>query len=164
MVEPSLAATINTAPALSNRLLGALPNEVLWYLRPHLKPVSLTRGKVLCEADEPLRRVYFVESGAVSLVTVFEDGTTAEMATVGREGVVGIDTLLGGEHSLGRYVVPCPALLLRLTPFGSRLRCKTMRSSARPVRPTPRPSWPTFSRTSPATPAIGSSNDARAGC
>ena len=96
MVEPSLAATINTAPALSNRLLGALPNEVLWYLRPHLKPVSLTRGKVLCEADEPLRRVYFVESGAVSLVTVFEDGSTAEMATVGREGVVGIDTLLGG--------------------------------------------------------------------
>jgi CRP-like cAMP-binding protein len=117
MVEPGLAATINTEPALRNRLLGTLPNEVLWYLRPHLKPVSLTRGKVLCEADEPLRRVYFVESGAVSLVTVFEDGTTAEMATVGREGVVGIDTLLGGEHSLGRYVVPLPGFAFAVDAF-----------------------------------------------
>ena len=47
-----------------------------------------------------------MEVGAVSLVTVFENGTTAEMATVGREGVVGIGILLGGEHALGRYVVP----------------------------------------------------------
>jgi CRP-like cAMP-binding protein len=108
MVEPSLAPTIRAEPALKNRLLGALPNQVVAYLRPHLKPVFLTRGKVLCEVDEPLRRVYFVESGAVSLVSVFEDGTTAEMATVGREGVVGIGTLLGGEHALGRYVVPLP--------------------------------------------------------
>jgi CRP-like cAMP-binding protein len=61
---------------------------------------------VLCEADEPLGRAYFVEVGAVSLVTVFEDGTTAEMATVGREGMVGIGILLGGEHAFGRYVVP----------------------------------------------------------
>jgi CRP-like cAMP-binding protein len=61
---------------------------------------------VLCEADEPLERAYFVEVGAVSLVTVFENGTTAEMATVGREGMVGIGILLGGEHALGRYVVP----------------------------------------------------------
>ena len=39
------------------------------------------------------------------MVTVFEDGTTAEMATVGREGMVGIGILLGGEHALSRYVV-----------------------------------------------------------
>jgi CRP-like cAMP-binding protein len=80
-----------------NRLLAALPQDVLLNLRPHLKPVPLPSGRVVCEADEPLRRVYFVEAGIVSLVTVFEDGTTAEMATVGREGVVGIGVLLGGE-------------------------------------------------------------------
>ena len=74
MVEPGLALTITTEPPLRNRLLGALPHAVFCYLRPHLKPGSLTRGKVLCEADEPLRRVYFVESGAVSLVTVFSGG------------------------------------------------------------------------------------------
>ena len=47
-----------------------------------------------------------MEVCAVSLVTVFENGTTAEMATIGREGMVGIGILLGGEHALGRYVVP----------------------------------------------------------
>jgi CRP-like cAMP-binding protein len=79
--------------------------------------VALPRGSVLCEADEPLRRVYFVEAGAVSLVTVFEDGTTPEMATVGREGMVGIGTLLGGEHALGRYVVPVPGFALAIETF-----------------------------------------------
>jgi CRP-like cAMP-binding protein len=79
---------------------------------------------VLCEADEPLQRIYFVETGAVSLVTVFEDGTTAEMATVGREGMVGIGSLLGGEHALGRYVVLLSgfALTIEASRFQSALR------------------------------------------
>ena len=97
-----------------NRLLAALPREALSSLMPHLQPEFLPRGKVLFNVDEPLTRVYFLESGVVSLVAVFEDRTTAEMATLGREGVVGIGTLLGGEHALGRYVVPMPALALAI--------------------------------------------------
>jgi CRP-like cAMP-binding protein len=99
---------------LRNRLLAALPHDVLSSLRPHLKAVSLPRGRVLYEADEPLRCVYFVEAGIVSMVTVFEDGTTPEMATVGREGMIDIGALLGGEHALGRYVVPMPGLALAM--------------------------------------------------
>lgn len=123
MREPSFARVVGTEFEPRNRLLAALPHEVRWSLRAHLKPVLLARGRVLCEADEPLRRVYFVEAGAVSLVTVFEDGTTAEMATVGREGVVGIGTLLGGEYALGRYVVPLPgfALAVEVARFHSAL-------------------------------------------
>jgi len=107
-----------------NRLLAALPHEVLSSLRLHLKPVSLPRGRVLCEGDEPLRRIYFVEVGAVSLMSVFEDGTTPEMATVGREGMVGIGALLGGEHALGRYVVPVAgfALAMETSRFQDALR------------------------------------------
>lgn len=98
-----------------NGLLAALPQEILSSLRPHLKPVYLPRGKVLCDFDEALKRVYFVEAGIVSLVTVFEDGATAETATVGREGVVDVATLLlGGEHALGRYVVPVPSFALAI--------------------------------------------------
>lgn len=124
MIEPSLAPMLSTELAPRNRLLAALSHDVLRCLRPHLKPVCLARGSVLCEPDEPLRRVYFVETGAVSLVTVFEDGATAEMATVGREGVVGIGTLLGGEHALGRYVVPLPgfAFAVEACRFQSVLR------------------------------------------
>jgi CRP-like cAMP-binding protein len=107
-----------------NRLLAALPREILSSLRPHLKPVSLPRGRVLCDADEPLTRVYFVEAGLISLVTGFEDGTTPEMATVGREGIVGIGALLGDEHALGRYVVPVPgfALAMEVSRFQGALR------------------------------------------
>jgi CRP-like cAMP-binding protein len=106
-----------------NRLLAALPHEILSRLQPHLKPTPLPRGRVLSEADEPLRRVYFVEAGVVSLMTVFEDGSTAEMTTVGREGIVGIGTLLGGHTALGRYVAPVSgaALAIEATRFQSEL-------------------------------------------
>jgi CRP-like cAMP-binding protein len=123
MLEPRLALVANTR-SKKNRLLAALPPGTLSRLEAHLKPVSFRRGKVLCEIDEPLSHVYFVEDGAVSLVTVFEDGTTAEMATVGREGVVGIGTVLGGEHALGCYMVPLPgaALAMDASRFRSALR------------------------------------------
>lgn len=117
---PALAVEETTAPTdrvglkPRNRLLAALPHEVRSRLVPYLQPVFLPRGKVLYNVDEPLNRVYFLETGVVSLVAVFEDRTTAEMATLGREGVVGIGTLLGGEYALGRYVVPMPALALAI--------------------------------------------------
>jgi CRP-like cAMP-binding protein len=106
MIAPNVTLMVGTECRPRNRLLAALPDEALWSLRPHLRTVSLPRGSVLCESGERLSRVYFPETGAISLVTVFEDGSTAEMATVGREGVVGIGTLLGGEHAFGRHVVP----------------------------------------------------------
>jgi CRP-like cAMP-binding protein len=98
----------------TNLLLSALPHEVLSRLLPHLTPEYLPQSKVLCDIHEPLRRVYFVEKGLVSMVAVFEDRTTAEMATVGREGLVGIGSVLGGEQSFGRYVVPMPGLALTI--------------------------------------------------
>jgi CRP-like cAMP-binding protein len=64
-----------------------------------------------------------IETGVISLVTVFEDGTTVEMATVGREGLVGVGTLLGGDTALGCYVVQVPgsALAVEASRFRSAL-------------------------------------------
>ena len=124
MEEPAFALLGSASFKPRNRLLAALPHDALSCLRPHLKPVSLSRGRVLCEADEPLERIYFVEVGAVSLVTVFENGTTAEMATVGSEGMVGIGILLGGEHALGRYVVP-------VSGFAHAIEASRLRSALR---------------------------------
>src|ERR671919_785215 len=124
MIAPNFALLVGTQCRPKNRLLAALPDEALSSLRPHLRTVHLLRGSVLCETDEPLRRVYFPEAGAVSLLSVFEDGTTAEMATVGREGVVGIGALLGGQHAFGRHVVPVSgsALAVEASRFQSALR------------------------------------------
>ena len=96
-----------------NRLLTALPPEDLWRLRPHLEPVTLPHRKVLFEPDEPLTRIYLIETGVVSLVTVFEDGTTVEMASVGREAWSRSGALLRGDSALGCYrrdLAACPSV------------------------------------------------------
>jgi CRP-like cAMP-binding protein len=127
MIEPDRTFKVGSEFRPKNRLLAALSDESFSGLRPHLKATYLPRGKVLCEADQRLRRVYFLEAGAVSLVTVFEDGTTAEMATIGREGVVGIGALLGGQQAFGRHVVPVAgsALALEIARFQSALQENT---------------------------------------
>ncbi|MGH6895635.1 MAG: Crp/Fnr family transcriptional regulator [Geminicoccaceae bacterium] len=107
-----------------NWLLAALLPENLRSLRPHLERVPLVDGRVLFEASEPITRVYFVEAGVVSLTAAFQNGSTAEMATVGREGVVGVNTLLGSDAALGRYLVQVPgsALAVEASRFQGALR------------------------------------------
>jgi CRP-like cAMP-binding protein len=124
MRERIAVLTDNVSGNPRNGLLAALAPEVLSNLLPHLKPVSLPRDRVLYDAEDPLKRVYFAEAGIVSMVTVFEDGTTPEMATVGREGMVCIGAILGGEHALGRYVVLVPgfALAMEASEFQGALR------------------------------------------
>ena len=106
-----------------NRLLAVLPGEDLLSLRPHLEPVLLTRG-VMLEADEPLTRVYFVETGVVSLVAVLENRTSTGVSMVGREGLIDIATLLGSDTALGRHSVHVPgsALALEVRRFRSALQ------------------------------------------
>ena len=108
-----------------NLLLGALPVSELSCLQPHLEAVSLARGRVIFDINEPVTRVYFVETGVVSLLAVLESGAAAGVATVGREGVVGAATLLlGGESALGCYrvLVPVSALAVQVGRFRDLLR------------------------------------------
>ena len=129
-VPLTIAIGRNAAPAERarfsprNRLLAALPQDALSRLHPHLQFVPLAHGEVICEADAPASRVYFVETGMVSLVAVFQDRTTAEMATVGREGMVGVGAILGGASALGRHVAPMhgAALAIEVSRFRSLLR------------------------------------------
>jgi CRP-like cAMP-binding protein len=98
-----------------NRLLAALPGRSLQSLQPHIEAASLARGSVLFEVDEPLTRVYFVETGVVSLVTAFQNQVPVGMATVGREAAVDVGSLLlGGDTALGRYQVLVPGLALTM--------------------------------------------------
>ena len=108
-----------------NRLLAVLPDDALLTVRPHLQTVSFTQGHVLVDANAPMTRIYFVESSVVALLTVFDNDAAVGVATVGREGVVGVATLLlGGEAALGRYqiLVPGSALAMDVSPFRRALR------------------------------------------
>jgi CRP-like cAMP-binding protein len=107
-----------------NRLLAGLLPEDLLSLRTHLERVTLVDGTILYEANEPFTHVYFVEAGVVSLTAAFQNGSTAEMATVGREGMVGVSTLLGSDTAPGRYLVQArgSALAAEASRFQDALR------------------------------------------
>ena len=96
-----------------NRLLAAvLSGRDLLDLRLHLESVPLARGSVLFETDEPLTRIYFMETGVTALLTTLGNRAVG-VATVGQEGVVDVHTLLlGGETSLGRCQVLVPGMAL----------------------------------------------------
>ncbi|MBJ6126119.1 Crp/Fnr family transcriptional regulator [Microvirga splendida] len=97
-----------------NRLLATLTPEDLQWLEPQLERTQLARGEVLAEEGEPLQHTYFPQSAVVSLVRTLKDGRVAEMATFGREGLVGL--ALGGMplRSFGRYIVQIPGSALRI--------------------------------------------------
>jgi CRP-like cAMP-binding protein len=90
---------------LSNQLLASLPVEEWLRWLPQLESVAMTLGQVIYESGSEQRYVYFPTSAIVSLLYVTENGSSAEIAVVGFEGVVGIALLLGGESSPSRGVV-----------------------------------------------------------
>jgi CRP-like cAMP-binding protein len=108
-----------------NRLLAALPGRDLQSLQPHIEAAPLARGSVLFEVGESLTRVYFVETGIVSFLSVFDNRLAVGAALVGREGAVGVSSLLlGGDTALGHYqvLVPGSALTMEVPAFRSALR------------------------------------------
>jgi CRP-like cAMP-binding protein len=88
-----------------NELLAALPPDEAARWLPALEPVDMPLGQVLYESGMSMSHVYFPTTAIVSLLYVLEDGSSAEIAVVGREGIVGISLFMGGETTPSRAVV-----------------------------------------------------------
>ncbi len=88
-----------------NHLLAALPPSDLARIEPGLEHVRMHLGEVLYEAGGHLQHVYFPMTSIVSLLYVMEDGSSAEIAVVGNEGILGISLFMGGETTPSRAVV-----------------------------------------------------------
>ena len=88
-----------------NELLAALPDTVWQRWLPLLELVELPLGQVLYEPGARLKHLYFPSTAIVSLLSVMENGASAEIAVVGYEGVVGISLFMGGESTPSRAVV-----------------------------------------------------------
>lgn len=80
----------------ANLLLSALPADDYARIAPNFDQISLTLKHVLHRAGEPVSHVYFPGGGFCSVLTVLEDGTMVEVATVGREGMVGVSAVVSG--------------------------------------------------------------------
>lgn len=97
-----------------NHLLASLPDAEWQRWHPQLERVEMPLGNVLHESGSAMSHVYFPTSAIVSLLYVLEDGASAEIAVVGREGVVGISLFMGGESTTSRAVVQSGGIGFRL--------------------------------------------------
>ena len=86
-----------------NRLLRALQSSRLKRLMPDLERISCPRERLLLDADSALQHVFFPDSGVISVVAVYVDGSIIEMATIGREGGAPVQAVFGAKSSSVRH-------------------------------------------------------------
>ena len=81
-----------------NRCLGALSEDALALLKPHLKSVIVDAGAVLWEAGRPQQHVYFPASGLLSITLPMNEVAMIEIGSVGRGGAAGaLDGVASGR-------------------------------------------------------------------
>ena len=98
-----------------NRLLLALPARNLKLLIPELEHIPCQRGQILMDADSSLDHIFFPDSGVVSVVAVYADGSIIEMATIGREGCTGMQAVFGDKKSSVRLLVQIPGSAAKMS-------------------------------------------------
>jgi len=97
-----------------NRLLSALPETEWKRWRTQVESVDMPLGHVLYESGATQSHVWFPIDAIVSLLYVMQNGSSAEIAVVGNEGVIGISLFMGGESTPSRAVVQSAGAGFRL--------------------------------------------------
>jgi CRP-like cAMP-binding protein len=105
----------------SNRLLAAIPPEAFAQLQPHLELVPLRLGWAVYESGGTQGYVYFPTDAIISLLYVTAEGSSAEIAVVGNDGMVGISLFMGGETTPSRAVVQSAG-------YGYRLKASVLKA------------------------------------
>lgn len=70
--------------------------------------MSLQPKQVIHRRNEPVQEVFFPNGGVASMTAVMQDGAMVEIATVGDEGLLGINAFLGGEMVGGETMLQVP--------------------------------------------------------
>jgi hypothetical protein len=93
---------------LHNQLLAALPTADYDRLAKHLRLQPTVVGAPLHEHGRRIDDVYFPNGGVFSITNRMSDGTLVEVATVGREGMLGVGVFLGDRSGSGRTMQQVP--------------------------------------------------------
>ena len=99
----------------ANLLLRALPSGQLDQWALHMELIDLSLGQSVYEPGATLDYVYFPTTAIVSILYVMENGASAEIAVVGKEGLVGVSLFMGGDSTLSRGVVQSAGQSIRLS-------------------------------------------------
>lgn len=100
-------SSLSTEKAIStkNLVLKSLPKEDYERLLPDLELVELPLGKVLYRAEEPIEYVYFPNNSMVSVIANTFEGQCSEVGVIGREGMTGMEVLMGANYTLNENLV-----------------------------------------------------------
>src|SRR6266516_1727677 len=124
----SVSPAVTRPATIGNRLLEALPPADVDLLAPDLETVALDQDAVLSRAGDQIEHVFFPHSGAVSLMIDMANGQTVATAAVGREGAVGILSVLGPSPSAVTAIVRAAGTVSRIP--ASRFHAAFNRSPA----------------------------------
>ncbi len=96
MVKRRISSPPNRPPPSrpANLLLAALPDDDYRRVAATLDVIPLVLKHVLHSPGEAIEQVYFPGGGFCSMLTVLKDGAMVEVATIGREGVVGVGAVI----------------------------------------------------------------------
>jgi CRP-like cAMP-binding protein len=111
--DPMNALALSLSPR-HNRLLSALPAAEFELFSGSLRLVPMLLGQMLYEPGTQLRHAYFPTTSIVSLHYVTESGASADIASVGNEGVVGVQLYMGGDTTPSSAVVQTAGHAYRL--------------------------------------------------
>lgn len=93
--------TPETGGASMNNLLASLPPDEFQRVSANLTWRPLKGRQVLHKRGDPLTEVYFPGRSVCSITNSMEDGGMVEVATVGREGLVGVGAVMGNPVAAG---------------------------------------------------------------
>jgi CRP-like cAMP-binding protein len=82
---------------------------------PELEQIGCQRAQVLMDADSALDHVFFPDSGVISVVAVYANGSIIEMATVGREGFTDVQAVFGAKRSSVQLLVQIPGSAAKMS-------------------------------------------------
>lgn len=101
---------VSTAPSqIANRLLAILPPEEFAFLQSHLELVAFPNGHFVALAGDSLKKVYFPNSGMISLLAETHNGAAVEVGFTGVEGMVGTPLLFGKNAMPYQALVQSPS-------------------------------------------------------
>ena len=118
-VQPFTPATA-AAQWSQNQLLASLPVDDYQRVSSDLTWRTLKVRQVLHKHGEPLTEVYFPGRSVCSITNMMQDGALVEVATVGREGLVGISAVFGAPVATGEAFVQVaaePAAVMSIDTF-----------------------------------------------
>lgn len=83
-----------------NTLLRTLDARTI--ARLALSPAKFDLNHEMEYPHQPIKHLFFLESGMASMTATFQDGSQVEVSTFGFESVIGVSALMGARKSLNR--------------------------------------------------------------